>query len=58
MDVNPTQLASYGMTLAQVQAALSRQNSDLAKGQLSDGTTTADILANDQIRARWTTSRW
>ena len=49
VDVNPTQLASYGMTLAQVQAALSRQNSDLAKGQLSDGATTADILANDQI---------
>jgi multidrug efflux pump len=49
VDVNPTQLASYGLTLAQVQAALSRQNSDLAKGQLSDGTTTADILANDQI---------
>ncbi len=49
VDVNPTQLASYGLTLAQVQAALSRQNSDLAKGQLSDGNTTADILANDQI---------
>ena len=49
VDVNPTQLASYGMTLVQVQAALSRQNSDLAKGQLSDGNTTADILANDQI---------
>src|SRR5580698_2038452 len=43
VDANPTQLASYGMTLAQVQAALSRQNSDLAKGQLSDGNTTADI---------------
>src|SRR6202041_3041529 len=32
VDANPTQLASYGLTLAQVQAALSRQNSDLAKG--------------------------
>jgi multidrug efflux pump len=49
VDVNPTQLASYGLTLVQVQAALSRQNSDLPKGQLSDGVTTADILANDQI---------
>jgi multidrug efflux pump len=49
VDVNPTQLASYGLTLTQVQAALSRQNSDLAKGQLSDGGTTADILSNDQI---------
>jgi multidrug efflux pump len=49
VDVNPPQLASYGLTLVDVQSALSRQNSDLAKGQLSDGTTTADILANDQI---------
>jgi multidrug efflux pump len=49
VDVNPTQLASYGLTLVQLQAALSRQNSDLAKGQLSDGGTTADILSNDQI---------
>jgi multidrug efflux pump len=49
VDVNPTQLASYGLTLVQVQAALSRQNSDMPKGQLSDGLTTADILANDQI---------
>jgi multidrug efflux pump len=49
VDVNPTQLASYGLTLTQVQAALSRQNSDLAKGQLSVGGTTADILSNDQI---------
>ena len=32
-----------------MQAVLSLQNSDLAKGQLTDGTTTADILANDQI---------
>jgi multidrug efflux pump len=28
---------------------LSLQNSDLAKGQISDGNVTADILANDQI---------
>src|SRR6202451_1259602 len=37
------------MTRPPVQAALSRQNSDLAKGQLTDGNTTADIVANDQI---------
>jgi multidrug efflux pump len=49
VDVNPTQLASYGLTLANVQSVLSLQNSDLAKGQISDGTVTADILANDQI---------
>ncbi|MGB8011842.1 MAG: efflux RND transporter permease subunit [Terriglobales bacterium] len=49
VDVNPTQLNNYGLTLANVQAVLSTQNADLAKGQLSDGFVTADILANDQI---------
>jgi multidrug efflux pump len=49
VDANPTQLASYGLTLANVQAVLSLQNSDLAKGQISDGNVTMDILANDQI---------
>jgi multidrug efflux pump len=49
VDANPTQLASYGLTLANLQSMLSLQNSDLAKGQITDGNTTADILANDQI---------
>ena len=49
VDANPTQLASYGLTLANVQSVLSLQNADLAKGQISDGLVTADILANDQI---------
>ncbi len=49
VEANPTQLASYGLTLANLQSVLSLQNSDLAKGQLSDGLVTADILANDQI---------
>jgi len=49
VDANPTQLASYGLTLANLQSILSLQNADLPKGQLSDGQVTADILANDQI---------
>jgi multidrug efflux pump len=49
VDVNPTQLNNYGLTLANVQSVLSTQNADLAKGQISDGYVTADILANDQI---------
>ena len=49
VEANPTQLASYGLTLANLQSVLSLQNADLAKGQISDGTVTADILANDQI---------
>jgi multidrug efflux pump len=49
VDANPTQLAGYGLTLANLQSVLSLQNSDLAKGQISDGIVTADILDNDQI---------
>ena len=37
VDANPTQLANYGLTLANLQAMLSLQNSDLAKGQITDG---------------------
>jgi multidrug efflux pump len=49
VEANPTQLANYGLTLANLQAVLSQQNSDLAKGQITDGNVSADILANDQI---------
>ena len=49
VEANPVQLASFGLTLAHVQSMLSLQNADLAKGQISDGLVTADILANDQI---------
>jgi len=49
VDANPTQLASYGLSLSNLQSVLSLQNADLAKGQITDGIVTADILANDQI---------
>ncbi len=49
VDANPTQLASYGLTLGNLQSVLSVQNADLPKGQITDGAVTADILANDQI---------
>jgi multidrug efflux pump len=49
VDVNPTQLASHGLTLANIKSVLSLQNSNSPKGQISDGIVTADILANDQI---------
>jgi len=49
VDANPTQLASHGLTLANLKSVLSLQNADLAKGQISNGIVTADILANDQI---------
>jgi|HubBroStandDraft_6_1064221.scaffolds.fasta_scaffold06439_2 multidrug efflux pump len=50
VDVNPTQLNSYGLTLSTIQSMLSLQNSNQARGQLSDGIVTADIVTNGQIR--------
>ena len=49
VEVNPTKLASYGLTMANLQSVLRIQNSNLAKGQITNGKITADILANDQI---------
>ncbi|MGB6685807.1 MAG: efflux RND transporter permease subunit, partial [Candidatus Acidiferrum sp.] len=49
VEANPTKLASYGLTMVDLQSVLRLQNSNLAKGQITDGSTTADILANDQI---------
>ena len=49
VELNPNQLASYGISLSAVQQVIAGQNSNLAKGQLADSEGTADILANDQI---------
>ena len=49
VDVNPRLLNSFGLSLVDVSTMLSRQNANLAKGQLADEHTTADILANDQL---------
>jgi multidrug efflux pump len=49
IDVNPMQLNSFGLSLEDVRTMLSQQNANLPKGQLADGNTTADILANDQL---------
>ena len=49
IDLNPGQLAAYGISLTSVQQFIAGQNSNIPKGQLSNGKTTADILANDQI---------
>jgi multidrug efflux pump len=49
VEVDPMKLASAGLTLGNVQSTLSLQNSHEPRGQLADGTTTADILTNDQI---------
>src|ERR1700690_2996223 len=49
VDINPTQLNSYGLGLQDVRNMLSQQNSNAPKGQIWDGSKTADILANDQL---------
>src|SRR6201996_9311402 len=49
IEVNPTKLASFGMAMSDVQAVVSLQNSNLAKGQITNGDVSADIIANDQI---------
>jgi multidrug efflux pump len=49
IELNPTQLASYGISLPAVQQVVAGQNSDLAKGQFFNGNQTSDIVANDQI---------
>ena len=49
VDVNPTQLNGYGLGLQDVASMLSRQNANSPKGQIINGTTTADIVTNDQL---------
>ncbi len=49
VEVNPTKLESFGLTLANVQSVLSLQNSHEPRGQLANATTSEDIITNDQI---------
>src|ERR1035438_767077 len=49
VEVNPTKLASYGLTLANLRSVLSLQNTNLARGQITDGNVSADIVVNGQI---------
>src|SRR4051812_25512511 len=48
VDVNPTQLNSFGLSLEDVRTMLNRQNANVPKGQLADNETTSDVHANDQ----------
>ena len=49
VDVIPSQLNAYGLTLPAVQSALGLQNSDRPRGQIANGFVTADIVTNGQI---------
>ena len=49
VELNPTQLNNYGIGMSNVAAVLQAQNANLAKGQISNGYITEDLLANDQM---------
>ena len=49
VEVNPTKLASYGLTMANLRSVLSLENTNLARGQITDGNVSADIVVNGQI---------
>ena len=49
VEINPTQLNNTGLSLEDVRAMLGQQNANIAKGQLSNQRTTADIATNDQL---------
>jgi multidrug efflux pump len=50
VELNPTQMNSYGLTYQSVENTLRLANAHLALGQFSNGSTTLDIVANDQMR--------
>jgi len=49
VELNPTELNSYGLGLQDVATMLRSQNSNLAKGQIRDGDNLYDITDNDQL---------
>jgi multidrug efflux pump len=49
VELNPRQLSSFGIGLDQVRNALNAANSNIAKGQLSDGSTSWILQDNDQL---------
>ncbi len=49
VEINPEKLESFGLTLGDVQSVLSLENSHEPTGQISNSTTTEDILTNSQI---------
>ena len=49
IDINPTQINHYGLSLETVRTAISSQTANLAKGVFSDDRHTWMISANDQL---------
>jgi len=49
VELNPTQLNSYGLGLQTVARMLNAQNANEAKGTITNDLTTADVVTNDQL---------
>src|ERR1700682_5353680 len=49
VEVNPTQLNSYGVSLESIRKSLNSANSNQAKGAVSDSSRTWTIAVNDQL---------
>jgi multidrug efflux pump len=49
VEVDPHKLGSYGLTMANLQSVLSLQNTNLARGQITNGDQSADIVVNGQL---------
>lgn len=52
IELNPTTLNKYGIALETVRQTISNANTNRPKGQLTEGTRTIDITANDQLFKR------
>ncbi len=50
VELNPTQMNSYGVSYSQIANTLRLANAHLALGQVANQSITADIVANDQIK--------
>ena len=49
VELNPTALSSYGISLPQVAATIAAANINLPKGQIAVDSTTSEIMINDQL---------
>jgi multidrug efflux pump len=49
VEVDPEKLASFGLAMSNLKSVLSLQNTNLARGQITDGDRSADIIVNGQI---------
>jgi multidrug efflux pump len=49
VELNPTQMNSYGISFGEIENTLRLANTHLALGQIADKDATADIVTNDQM---------